>query len=1818
MKEDAPKPDGRKVKPETDTCYSHTSKLLSFHLFSENSYQALLVREQQQLAKHEERQNTAQKAHLVGGELIFGNEEEEEDVIVPDPNLREGNLLLENYGIFPTSYIGKPIEEIDPGITEKTFVIISTRMGKRYINRFSATRSFFLFPPWKLFRKMAIYIATNQFFDYFIILTILTNCVFLAMPNMMFTEMSEYVFLAIYTLEMCVKVTARGFFLDHYTYLRDPWNWLDFIVIVSAFLTLTIQLADKNLDIGNLQGLRTFRVLRALRTVSIIPGLKTIVGALLRAFKMLVDVIMLTMFCLMVFALFALQVYMGVLRHKCVLDIKNYTATNSMSYDAYYNLHIRNNSNWYLDKNGGYLLCGNITGSGKCPENYTCLPDIDENPNFGYTNFDHFGWAMLNSFQLLTLDFWEDTYDKIIRATGPWNLVFFVMVIFLGSFYLINLMLAVVAMSYEEEAVYAGKEKERELNAKQKKKPNPIYELAKLTVNKRVSSNNEGKHKTDDSARDSPSKHKGWSHMLENKMKPGEKPKDPVNPLKPMVKKVSKDSGYSSRSQNSGAKSIKYDSHEHLNNIESESEASGSGVGIRTTVKDLIKQESRGNDLARQKEMERLKLSASSIMEEDSSMNNSNTQDKIGENVIIKAEDLDDWDSDKGDNVFIDRNCHCCRRCCVCFIPWLKFERLLYTFTADPLFDLFITICIILNTVIMSTEHYGQPIELEQTLKISNYVFTLVFTTEACLKILALNKWYFKSSWNLFDLTIVIAGLVDLALEDIDGLSVIRIFRLLRVFKLAQSWPTMRLLLSIILSTLGALANLTVVLGIILYIFAVIGLQLFNTKYTADKFAPDLPPRWNFDDFGHAIVMVFRVLCGEWIEPLWDCMRAADELCMVVFLPTLVLGNFIVLNLFLALLLNAFATDTLGKNKDTKEANKFFIAWQRIKNLCCCKTVQNTVKPLNEKTATDDGAESTHECEETKAYARFHEFRKFLLLIVDHKIFETIVLIVIFASSITLAFEDVYLDENVVLKEALNYMNIIFCVLFSIEMILKWFAYGITKYFTSFWTLLDFVIVVISVISLVSELLGISNITAFRSLRTLRALRPLRAISRWQGMKVVTICECLMMAIPAIVNVLLVCLVFWLIFSIMGVQFFAGKFFKCVDADGNKLLPTVVANKSECFAKNYTWKNSKVNFDSVLSGYLALFQVATFEGWMEVMEDAIDATQIDQQPARENGFYYYFYFIIFIVFGSFFTLNLFIGVIIDNFNVLKKKYDGSYLDMFLTSSQMNYYNTLKKLGNKKPQKTIKRPKLKCQAFFFDIASSTKFELLIVLIIFLNMIVMAIDHYNESDYIVEILNILNVVFTSIFTLEAIIKLIGLRWHYFRQAWNVFDFIIVVLSIVVNASEVIEIKTEDKGIVMRDFLSTVVVTPTLLRVVRIFRIGRVLRLIKAAKGIRKLLFALIISLPAIFNIGALLFLLLYIYAIIGMSSFGNVKITGRMDDIVNFKTFFNSFMLMLRLSTSAGWNDILDPLLISEPDCDPNFKTLPNGTKVPDGSGDCGIPWLAVPFMVSYIVIIYLIVINMYIAVILENFNQAHQQEEVGITEDDFDMFYSVWERYDPHATQFIKYDQLQDFVADLDEPLGHPKPNEIALVAFNLPIVEGDKIHCIDILIALVRSFLGEVDETQEFKELKTQIEMKFQDVFPSRVNMAVKSTTMQRKKEDVAARTLQRAWKSFKTQRMLKNITSLAIQQNLSHTMQHDFRPRANSIVSLGRRLSLALTSFFGSRPGSGSSLNSAGRSQVLVTVTPIGRKNITKNTLQMPSVNAMYENDSKDDKFQL
>ncbi|CAF5221295.1 unnamed protein product, partial [Rotaria magnacalcarata] len=170
----------------------------------------------------------------------------------------------------------------------------------------------------------------------------------------------------------------------------------------------------------------------------------------------------------------------------------------------------------------------------------------------------------------------------------------------------------------------------------------------------------------------------------------------------------------------------------------------------------------------------------------------------------------------------------------------------------------------------------------------------------------------------------------------------------------------------------------------------------------------------------------------------------------------------------------------------------------------------------------------------------------------------------------------------------------IFTIIFTIELILKWFAYGIKKYFTDRWNILDFVIVIVSIIGTTLDSLGVSDVPALTSMRALRALRPLKTLSLFEGIRLVV--NAFLGTISSVSNVLLVCLVFWLIFSIIGVQLFAGKFYKCVYPGTHDRVDILenVTNKIDCLSKNFTWENSRLNFDHVLNGYLALLQVVSY------------------------------------------------------------------------------------------------------------------------------------------------------------------------------------------------------------------------------------------------------------------------------------------------------------------------------------------------------------------------------------------------------------------------------------------------------------------------------------------------------------------------------------------------------------------------------------------------------------------------------------------------
>ncbi|NWT77727.1 SCN5A protein, partial [Lanius ludovicianus] len=535
---------------------------------------------------------------------------------------------------------------------------------------------------------------------------------------------------------------------------------------------------------------------------------------------------------------------------------------------------------------------------------------------------------------------------------------------------------------------------------------------------------------------------------------------------------------------------------------------------------------------------------------------------------------------------------------------------------------------------------------------------------------------------------------------------------------------------------------------------------------------------------------------------------------------------------------------------------------------------------------------------------------------------------------------------------------------------------------------------------------------------------------------------------------------------------------------------------------------------------------ATFKGWMDIMYAAVDSREYEEQPQWESNLYMYLYFVIFIIFGSFFTLNLFIGVIIDNFNQQKKKISGQ--DIFMTEEQKKYYNAMKKLGSKKPQKPIPRPLNKYQGFIFDVVSKQAFDVSIMILICLNMVTMMVETDDQSQEKVNILHKINMLFVAIFTGECIFKMLALRHYYFTNGWNIFDFVVVILSIV--------------GTVLSDIIQKYFFSPTLFRVIRLARIGRILRLIRGAKGIRTLLFALMMSLPALFNIGLLLFLVMFIYAIFGMANFAYVKMEGGIDDMFNFQTFANSMLCLFQITTSAGWDGLLNPILNTGPPyCDPNLPNA-NGSK-----GDCGSPAVGILFFVTYIIISFLIVVNMYIAIILENFSVATEESTEPLSEDDFDMFYEIWEKFDPEATQFIEYSALSDFADALSEPLRIAKPNKIKLIAMDLPMVSGDRIHCLDILFAFTKRVLG---ESGEMDALKIQMEEKFMAANPSKISYEPITTTLRRKQEEVSAIIIQRAYRRHLFRRSMKQASYLYRHRTLESSILEDDAPEKEGLIA--------------------------------------------------------------------
>nr|XP_061805915.1 sodium channel protein type 4 subunit alpha B-like [Nerophis lumbriciformis] len=1548
----------------------------------------------------------------------------------PSGDLESGKPLPFIFGEPAPEFVNIPLEELDPFYqSQKTFVVLDR---EKILHRFNADSACCLLTPFNLMRTTAIRIVLHSFFRAFILLTVLTNCVFLTMAQLPeWSKFLKYAFIAIYTLEALVKLAARGFCVGRFTFLWDPCNWLDLMVICTAYLT----------EIVAAPSLSAFQVLPALKIITAIPGLKRTLGELLQSMKKMGHVVALSLVTLGVLATLALHNFMGFLRQKCVLMAPSNHSLEGLDYQE----HINNPAHYYyLPEDVDALLCGNRSDAGICPEGYTCLR-AGRNPNYGYTGYDSFGWAFLALFRLATQDFWENLYQLVLRSAGKWYTVYFVVDLALGSFCLGGLIVAT---------------------------------LAAVSVERK------------------------WARMAED----DRKDKEFVR-ISQLLKKKEEQAG------------------------------------------SICLTEMQHSSAAEEGDVQKPRLACCSIFTD----------------IFLK------WS--------------CCSRC------WAK--RHLCRFVNDPFFDLAIVICIVLNTIFMAMEHFPLTQQFYDQLSLAGLVFTIIFTGEVALKLLAMGPYcYFQVAWNIFDSVIVALTLLEFGLPDMYMVSALGRFSVLRVFRLARWWPSFNALLKFIAKLLGAARHSALLLAVITLTLAAAGMRLFGKNYKdyVCRISQDCRlPRWHMSDFFHAAFLVFRALCGEWIETMWDCMEVAGQpACLAFYAVVVVVGRLAVLNLFLALLMNGDHRPTSqgeGQNNLKTACNRICGAMIRLKSRVreCTgkKTGRKTLSKIrlnppvtglksddagqkeflaltfvSSETAgseledlgrhqvytgtlqtsgnEDDSQEKDLHNGESSAHAPkpdgrnvpvecfgdqcyeccpilnmdscpaglriWTNVRKACLSVVENKYFRAFVTLVILMSSATLAIEDVYLEKRLLIRSILEYADLVFTCVFVLEMFLKWFADGLKKYFTDAWCLLDFLIVLISLLSTVPTLLGVPQTPAVQSLRT---LRPLRVLSRFEGLKVVT--TTLIGAIPFILDVLLACLTLWLIFSITGVRMFAGKFMYCYNGTSEEYFSaTDVDNRTECLVlieQNFTevrWKNTIMNFDNVAIGYLSLLQVATFKGWMDIIYAATDSKQIERQPEYEANVYKSLYFVIFIIFGSFVTFNFLIGAIIEYLKQRKAKIGGTGL--FMTTYQMKCYNSIKRFRPKQNWSSVPRPQNKIQALLFDLVTKASFDIFFMVFACLQVILLAVETSEDSIQKDDILHWMHFVIIVIFTVECVLKIAALRKHYFTFGWNIFDFVLVILFIV--------------GLFLADLMEKYFVhSSALFGVIRLTRVCRILHLLRVAKGVRRLILVLMRSLPALLNIGFFLFLVTFTFSVFGMKNFAHVKKGAMLDDMFNFETFANGALCMFAIGTSAGWDGLLLPLMSVPPDCNP--YTEHTGTSI---RGDCGRPAVGVVFVVSYISLSFLVVVCMYVVVLLENFKTIGEESADELARSDFQMFGETWKKFDPQASHLIHSSQLSDFCDDLKEPLRMAKPNGVKVAGMDLPLLAGDNVYCVDLLVALViqaRGISGEMDKTA----LKASMEEKFlagSQAKDARHYEPI-SSTLRRKREDVAAAVIQKAYRRHAT-----------------------------------------------------------------------------------------------------
>ncbi|XP_016316607.1 voltage-dependent L-type calcium channel subunit alpha-1D-like isoform X6 [Sinocyclocheilus anshuiensis] len=1244
-----------------------------------------------------------------------------------------------------------------------------------------------------------------------------------------------------------------------------------------------------------------------------------------------------------------------------------------------------------------------LTGHGRhCPLNGTMCRDGWHGPNNGITNFDNFLFAMLTVFQCITMEGWTDVLYWMNDAMGselPW--VYFVSLVIFGSFFVLNLVLGVLSGEFSKE----------------REKAKARGDFQKLREKQQLEEDLKG--------------YLDWITQAED-----------IDPD---------------------------------NDEEGDQEAKRS----RVTLGDLTHRKNTGNSGWFSQSTE---THASIPTSETESVNTEKPgeDEKVCCGPICQKLTKSKFSRSRCWNRF-------CRRKCRAVVK-------------STLFYWLVILLVFLNTLTISSEHYNQPDWLTEVQGVANKVLLALFTCEMLIKMYSLGlQAYFVSLFNRFDCFVVCGGIVETILVELEimsplGISVFRCVRLLRIFKVTCHWASLSNLVASLLNSMKSIASLLLLLFLFIIIFSLLGMQLFGGKFNFDE---TVTKRSTFDNFPQALLTVFQILTGEdWNTVMYDGIMAyggpssSGMLVCIYFIILFICGNYILLNVFLAIavdnLADAESLNSAQKEEEKRNKRKKSRSMSIHKRDGDDGDVKASGDQEGNQDQTEDMIDSSEEDEEDEPEVpsgprplRLSELNlrekmppipegsAFFILsntnpirvachrLINHQIFTNLILIFIMLSSVSLAAEDPirnFSARNIVL----GYFDYAFTAIFTVEILLKMTAFGAFlhkgAFSRNYFNLLDLLVVGVSLVSF-----GIqsSAISVVKILRILRVLRPLRAINRAKGLKHVV--QCVFVAIRTIGNIMIVTTLLQFMFACIGVQLFKGKFYRC--SDDAKTSPEDCRGTFIVYSIGETalpqmreriWYNSDFNFDNVLMAMMALFTVSTFEGWPALLYKAIDSNKENMGPIYNYHVEISIFFIIYIIIIAFFMMNIFVGFVIVTFQEQgEKEYKNCELDK-------NQRQCVEYALKARPLRRY-IPKNPYQYKFWYVVNSTGFEYVMFVLIVLNTLCLAIQHQGQSRFFNYGMDILNMVFTGVFAVEMILKLVAFKpKHYFADAWNTFDALIVVGSIVDIAITEIN-NTEGSARISITFF-------------RLFRVMRLVKLLSRGEGIRTLLWTFIKSFQALPYVALLIAMLFFIYAVIGMQVFGKIAMVDgtSINRNNNFQTFPQAVLLLFRCATGEAWQQIMLACLPGK-QCDSESDYNPGEEK------SCGSNF-AILYFISFYMLCAFLIINLFVAVIMDNFDYLTRDWSI-LGPHHLDEFKRIWSEYDPEAKGRIKHLDVVTLLRRIQPPLGFGKlcPHRVAckrLVAMNMPLNSDGTVMFNATLFAVVRTALkikteGNLDQANE-------------------------------------------------------------------------------------------------------------------------------------------------------